>query len=421
MAKQRRRTAVISAMAIAWPIAAASGGASASAPPDDVATANGVTDEEIRVAVFNGFTGPVAPLAIPAADGLEAYLNMVNDEGGVCGRDIVLERRDTQYDPQVAVQEYRAVSGDIAMIAGLVGQATIFGLSADIERDNLATIANTGAESVITLPNVMMFVAPFSLEVINGVSWAAEEHAGDDGVLQLGVVYQADAFGEAGLVAAEYVEANSDNVEIVGTATYTPTDQDLTAQAQAMLDSGAEVVWLHMISTQTGKLLGAAEQLGYDPVWVGMSASFASSSVPELGDLLDNYRFVSSNVSYGEDVPAMADLVEYYEALAPGEPGQEYVVVGWLNGSVVAQLLQRACDLGDLTPEGIVAAQVGLEVSNEGIAPDFSYGETPDEQIPTRLTRINAVNLETTFGDPLTDFTVSPLAEQWTLADGYQG
>ena len=133
----------------------------------------------------------------------------------------------------------------------------------------MATLANTGAEAVIPLPNVLMFIAPFALEVVNGVSWAAEEQAGDDGVLQLGVVYQADAFGESGLAAAQYVEANSDNVEIVGTATYTPADQDLTSQAQAMMDSGAEVVWLHVISSQVGKLLGAAQQMGYDPLWLG--------------------------------------------------------------------------------------------------------------------------------------------------------
>lgn len=398
-------------------------GASAppSSDPQSVETGNGVTDDEIRVAVLNGFTGPVANLAIPAADGMEAYFNMVNENGGVCGRQIVLDRRDTEYDPQVAIQEYRAVSGDVAMLAGVVGGATIFGLSEDIQRDGLALLANTGTESVIPLPNVLMFIAPFALEVVNGVSWAAEEYAGDDGVLQLGVIYQADAFGEAGMAAAQYVDDNADNVEIVGSATYTPTDQDLTSQAQAMLDSGAEVVWLHVISSQVGKLLGAAAQIGYDPMWVGMSASFASSNVEPLGDLLDNYRFVTSTVSYGEDVPGMADLMSNYETIAPGEPGQDYVVTGWVNGSVVAQLLQRACDLGDLTPEGIVAAEVGLEVDNNGIAPNFSYGDTPDERIPTRETRVNAVNLETTFGEAVADFAVSPLAEQWTLADGAQG
>ena len=392
----------------------------AATTPADLVTGNGVTDDEIRVAVLNGFTGPVANLAIPAADGMEAYFNMVNENGGVCGRQLVLDRRDTKYDPQVAIQEYRAVSGDIAMLGGVVGAAAIFGLSEDIQRDSLATLANTGSESVIGVPNVLMFIAPFALEVVNGVSWAAENEAGDDGVLQLGVISQADAFGEAGLAAAQYVDENADNVEIVGTATYTPTDQDLTSQAQAMLDSGAEVVWLHVISSQVPKLLGAAAQIGYEPLWVGMSASFASSNVESVGDLLDNFRYVSSTVSYGEDVPGMADLVANYEAIS-SEPGQDYVVTGWINGSVAAQLLQRACDLGDITPEGIVAAEVGLEVDNNGIAPNFTYGESPDERIPTRETRVNSINLETTFGEAVSDFAVSPLAEQWTLADGAQG
>ena len=47
-----------------------------------------------------------------------------------------------------------------------------------------------------------------------------------------------------------------------------------------------------------------------------------------------------------------------------------------------------------------------------------------DEQLAdecARGVRINSVNADTTFGEPVTDFFVSPLAEQWTLADGYQG
>lgn len=385
--------------------------------PKDVKTDKGITDTEIKVALLNGFTGPVAPLAIPAAEGMEAYFQKVNDEGGVCGRKLVLERVDTKYDPQVAVQQYRAVKDNVAMLGGLVGTATIFGLSKDIERDNIATLANTGSEAVLPLPNVLMFIAPFALEVVNGVSWAADELKGDDGKLQLGVIYQADAFGESGLKAVEYVAANRDDVEIVGKATYAPTDQDLTAQVQAMKDSGAEVVWLHMISTQVAKLLGVAQQLNYKPTWLGISASYASSMAKPLGNLLDNLRYMSSFVSFGEDVPGMADFEANLKKVAPGSPGQDFTVTGYLNGSVAAALLKRACELGDMTQAGIAKAQVGLKVDNEGISSDFSYGATPDERIPTRTTRVNKPNLETTFGTPVTQFAVSPLGEKWTVAD----
>ncbi|MEO5725341.1 MAG: ABC transporter substrate-binding protein [Ilumatobacteraceae bacterium] len=386
--------------------------------PTKVKTGPGVTDTEIHVAVLNGFTGPVANLAIPAADGMDAYFKMVNDKGGVCGRKLVLERHDTKYDPQLAIQEYRAIHDKVAMMA-IVGSAAIFGLSADIKRDNMATLANTGSESVIALDNVLLFITPFSLEVVNGISWAAENQAGPDGNLKLGVVYQADAFGQAGFKAAQYVAAHNPKVKIVGSTTYTPADQNLTAQAQAMKDSGADVVWLHVISSQVGKLLGAADQIGYHPLWLGMSASFASSMVKPLGKLLDNYRFTTSMVSYGEDVPGMKDLETNYKAIAPNEPGQDYVVTGWVNGATSAQLLQRACDLGDLSLKGISSAEDGLKVVNNGVASaDYTYGATPDQRIPSRLVRIDKVNETTTFGEPVTPFFESPLAKSWTLADG---
>ena len=50
----------------------------------------GVTDKEIRLGAWIPLTGPLAAYGVPYRAGLDAYLNMVNDRGGINGRKINL-------------------------------------------------------------------------------------------------------------------------------------------------------------------------------------------------------------------------------------------------------------------------------------------------------------------------------------------
>src|SRR6202011_1985312 len=67
----------------------------------------GVTDKEIKVGAWIPLTGPVAPYGIPQRAGLEAYLNLVNDQGGIKGRKFSVVVEDNGYNPQRTVSAAR--------------------------------------------------------------------------------------------------------------------------------------------------------------------------------------------------------------------------------------------------------------------------------------------------------------------------
>lgn len=400
----------------------AGAGTDAPAEPDapaDVATGPGVDDAEIRVGMLNDFSGPIASIGTPSAIGAEVYFDYYNAEfGGVCGRQVVSVRGDTKYDTQVAVQEYRAVKDDIAMITQLLGTGTVFALANDISRDGIVTLAGTLAAGVIPLDHVYVYQTPFALAAVNGISYAAENLAGD-GPLQVGVIYQGDAYGEEGLAAVEHAvaELGPDAVELVASESYSPTDEDFTAQVQSMEEAGAEVVWLHDTPRQTSAILGVAAQQGYEPQFMSTYSGFASALVEPLGELLNNLLIVNSNASYGDPGEEMDTLVAAVEQYAPDQQPDNSLVVGWISGMVTIQALERACEMGDLSREGISAAMVGLEVDHNGIAPDISFGETPEERIASRESQIAEINLETTLPSAITEYFTSPAAETWTLPE----
>ncbi len=384
----------------------------------DVKTDKGVDDKEIRVAVLNDFSGPVATIGTPAAVGTEIYFDHVNAEGGVCGRKVKVVRGDTMYDNQVTIQRYRAVKGDVVAITQLLGTSATLALANDIARDKIMTLAATGSAAVIPLKNVFIYITPFSIEAINAVAWAAKEQAGDDGKLQLGVIYQADPYGEEGLAAVKFAAKELGNVDVVATAKYAQTDQDFSAQVQAMEDAGAEVVYLHDTPAQTGGILGVAAQRRYKPLFIGNSGSFGSALVKPLGDLLKDFRVVTSSANWGEDVPEMKTFLAAAKKYAPKLAPDNFAVIGWSAGMVQRAALERACKDGDLTQSGVAAAMEGLKVDLNGMGPNLSYGGSPDERIPSREDRVSKIDLKTTFPVPLTDYFASDPAKAYTLPKG---
>ena len=90
--KSKRRSIILGVVAACGVLMAGVGGAFAQQTP-------GITDKEIRLGAWVPLTGPVAPYGIPQRAGMEAYLNMVNDQGGSKGANSTSSSRTTHSIP----------------------------------------------------------------------------------------------------------------------------------------------------------------------------------------------------------------------------------------------------------------------------------------------------------------------------------
>ena len=84
--------------AAVWAIAA--GGA----PAARAENAPGVTDTEIKLGQTAPYTGLLAAVAGPFGQAEQAYFRMINDQGGINGRKIVLESLDDGFDPRRSLE-----------------------------------------------------------------------------------------------------------------------------------------------------------------------------------------------------------------------------------------------------------------------------------------------------------------------------
>ena len=171
------------------------------------AAAQGVSNERILLGQSVALTGPAAQLGIQMRNGIMAYLDHVNQRGGVNGRRIELITLDDQYEGSLTVPNTRKLIDEHKVFAliGYVGTPT------SVPAIPLFTEARvpffgpfTGAEALRVPFNRYIFHVRASYY---DETDAIVEQVVATGGRNIAVFYQDDAYGQAGLKGTEIAMA----------------------------------------------------------------------------------------------------------------------------------------------------------------------------------------------------------------------
>src|SRR5690554_4136834 len=77
---------------------------------------NGVTDDQIIIGSWAPQSGPAAAWGA-VSTAMDAYFQYINDQGGIHGRELVLETRDDGYDPARTVSAVRELIDRVGVFA----------------------------------------------------------------------------------------------------------------------------------------------------------------------------------------------------------------------------------------------------------------------------------------------------------------
>ena len=284
---------------------------------------------------------------------------------------------------------YNEIYDDVLFLGMSFGTPTTLPLHPMLSRDHMLAIpvslsSRTG-QNEYTPP----YTATYRTEAMRGVDGAVER-AGP--AAKLGIVYQQDDFGEDALEGFE-VEAAFHGVEIVSKQAIPPAQADFTAIVSALQNAGAQYVMLGILPTATAGLLGTADQLGYQPVWLGNSPAwldrfFDPAVIPPT--VFANYYWVGSLPYWGEDVPGMAGFLDAYERYGASEMQPDnYILTGYMAAAVGVEVFRRALEANDVTPAGLITALHGVQAWDiNGLSQPVSFATVPyDAARRTRVLR----------------------------------
>jgi ABC-type branched-subunit amino acid transport system substrate-binding protein len=342
------------------------------------AEVRGVTPTEIKLACLVDFSGPGKFAGPILALGAKAYVQYINDQGGIHGRKIKLIVEDNGIMPNTTLAAAKKVifKDEVFAIGFNLGSA---GSSAIIPlcEENETIMMPHGANRQFYNPGNKWVFVPYATQY-NMASRAFEFIVLErDRNARIGMIYQDDGYGRDGLSGVE-AAAKHLNAKIVKAAPYKIGTVDLSPQMRMMKEANVDwiIAWTYL--PQTGAILKAKAQMKWDVNVIGPNTTAYRMVFPMLKGLAQGYMAVTPYVPWEDTPQRTKDLLQKYAPIDKVARAPILFFGSWTYFAAMIEGLRLAGP--NLTPESFIT---GLEkVKNldvGGICPDITF--TPSRHV----------------------------------------
>ncbi len=301
----------------------------------------GITPSEVLVGTSQALTGPAA-LTKSTADGIRAYFEYVNANGGVHGRKLRLVVKDNAYDPAKAV----------AVAREMVTQDKVFAVIGQLGTPpNVATYQYYNEQQVPDVflisgdprfndpkqyPYVSRFFPSYPQEAELFWKYIQSNLPGK----RVAVLYQNDDFGKSFLKRFDELAGGA----VVAQAGYETAATDISSQMTSLKQSGADVLVQFVTPKFAILALKFIQNSGWKVANVMSSVNVDPAVVKIVGpQTLEGT--VTSTVVYLLDDASAPQVTPFKEALAKYAPGVEpsiYTEWGFTVGQLFVDALKQA-------------------------------------------------------------------------------
>jgi ABC-type branched-subunit amino acid transport system substrate-binding protein len=345
---------------------------------NSVKTDVGVTDSAITLGILTDLSGVFAVLGKSVTQGAQLFFAEQNKKGGICKRQIKLNIKDDGYDVQRAVGLYADMAPNVLGFEQLLGSPINAALKQNIESDKAFTIPVSWASTILDNPNNMIVGTTYDIELINGIQFLFDQKKIAKGDT-IGHIYLEGEYGANGYLGSQFA-AKKLGLKLVGQK-ITATATDVTSQVTALKNKGVKAIMLTATPTQTASAAAVDASIGLNVPLLGNNPVYAPQLLgTAAGPALTKLLYVAASWQpYSGTTPGATAVRNAYGAKYPKEIPNGGV--DWGYGAAVAYtaVLQKACDNGDLTRDGVQKAfRQTTSINTNGILPALDYSNPGD-------------------------------------------
>jgi len=345
--------------------------------------AQGVTDDTILIGNSAATSGAFAPIGLPFIHGIESYLDYVNENGGIDGRNIELVHYDDEFDPAQGAQylEKLVDEDEVFAIVGHFGSPIIAATLLDLEDSGIPAVYFAGGIGALySDDNPDRNIYPVQpIYPYEGKIMAAYANGYFD-AKNVAIIYTNN---EAGIDTYEGVleqlKTYSD-INIVAEEAVAPGLTDATAQVLKVRESNPDVIIIPSLSAELAPVLKTMEQQGVTDVPVittysNVSSVFVDSNYNEAPNAMNNLYGLGW-VDLENNPEVWEDFTVQMEKLGHTDEVNAYSATGWIAGHFFTEGVRRVAANGEvLTWENYMNALEEAPISNPfGGETDFSNG-----------------------------------------------
>ena len=307
-----------------------------------IAVGPAMAQETYKIGLSGALTGPSAGSYAPAVEGLRLYIDALNANGGIDGRNVQLIVLDDSGEAsRGAVNARRLLNQEeVSLLINASLSSTYSPMISDASRADVPLLFASSACPREVYPPAeanlfcsTAFAAQYDSEATLSL---IEEISGTD--VDLGLVAMEIPLSRGEIDQAE-IMARERGMNPVAKTTLPPVTGDFTPYATSLQQAGAEWVYSWAPWVTQVRTFEALRRLGWQGNYAGWAHLEAEGELVRLSD--EGFFAVGANSLFSEDLPVHQEIIAAAEEANSSYPAYQ-MAEGWIAGLVVEEALRSA-------------------------------------------------------------------------------
>jgi branched-chain amino acid transport system substrate-binding protein len=348
----------------------------------------GATDKEIKIGQTMPYSGPASAYGTIGKTE-QAYIKMINDQGGINGRKINLISLDDSYSPPKAVEQVRKLveQDEVLFLWQTLGTPSNSAIHKYVNQKKiphlfLATGATKWGDPK-NFPWTMGGQPAYQIEATIYARYVLKTKPD----AKIAVLYQNDDYGKdllKGLKDGLGAKASM----IVKEASYEVADTTVDSQILSLKDSGADTMFTFATPKFAAQSIRKVYDIGWKPLHFVNNVSAQVTSVLIPAGLEKSVGLITA--SYIKDIndpqwansPDIKAFQEFMKKYYPeGDPKEYNNAYGFMQGHMLVQMLKQCGN--DLTRENVMRQAANLKnVELPMLLPGIKVNTSPTDFFP---------------------------------------
>jgi branched-chain amino acid transport system substrate-binding protein len=327
----------------------------------------GASDTEIKIGQTVPFSGPASAYA-SIGKTQAAYIQMINDQGGINGRKITLIQYDDAYSPPKAVEQVRKLveSDEVLFTFQIIGTPSNAAVQKYLNAKKVPQLyAATGASRFTdpkNFPWTMGFNPNYFVEGRIYGQYILKNYPN----AKVGILYQNDDLGKDYLNGIKAGLGDKAASMVVAEASYEVSDPTIDSQILKIKDAGADLFFSASTPKFAAQAIKKNFELNWHPVHIlDINATSVGATLKPAG--LEASTGVIS-VNYGKDPadptwtddPGMKRYLDFMTKYYPeGDKGSLFNTYGYSTAQLLVYTLKQCGD--DLTRDNVMKQATSLK------------------------------------------------------------
>ncbi len=345
----------------------------------------GVSDSEIVLGTWNPQTGPAAPGYSGIARAANAYLQLVNSQGGINGRKVRYVIGDDQYQPSLTLGVAKKLVEQEKVFAAMETLGTPGNLAAMpymIEHHVPVAMVQSGSKCWSSPANLYYFgwIPNYTMEDHIAAKYTVDNIKPK----KVGTFYQNDAFGKEDndTYVADLKKAG---IEVVAQVPYEASDSDFSSAALKLQAANPDLVWLAAIPKPGALLMKESEKIGFRPKFYGSYVLHDTTMFELAGKTaVEGAYFGSYTPDPNGDSAGLKQFRDVLKQYSPQDRASSFALTGYWGAQIMVDALKRAGK--DLTRSSFIKAMEATKDYTGDIGgPPITFSHTDRVGVKTMM------------------------------------